>query len=335
MKFSTAVYGAPLIGASQVLLHGERKFNSSDPAEKIIASHLDGVNVEDIISADIEEGDSTECLRHMAIVDHKEKALVLAIRGTFALSSTLTDVVAFSEEFCAGQAHAGMAKMARAVWSRAEDAITSKLHELPDDYSLVITGHSLGAGVACLITILVFYEKLLVPREVRCIAYAPPPVFSPAEAAPEAIQHTTAYVHHYDCVPSLSVHSTRRLMHTMVELDEAFQVLPSSERVKVHAGFQPPPDSLVEAVRNARIATLSAKEGAPLLVVPAKCIVWMEDVGDDGQKASYSVSFLDPLLYAKRLLDIHPASLSQHHQTAAYETALSVLTSASKPVVLD
>jgi len=131
-----------------VVLDGERQFNSRDPVEEIVTSHLDGVEVEDIVSADIEAGDSTEYLRHMVVVDHKEKALVLAIRGTFALSSTLTDVAAFSEEFCGVQAHAGMAKMARAVWSRAEEAFLSNLNELPDDYSLIITGHSLGAGVA-------------------------------------------------------------------------------------------------------------------------------------------------------------------------------------------
>lgn len=115
--------------------------------EQAIAKHtgIDAKN--DILVVDVESGESTECLRHMVVVDHAQKAVVLAVRGTFSLTGVLVDLAAFSNDFCGGQAHSGMAKMATAVWKKALTEVQNKIADLPKDYDLIVTGHSSGAGV--------------------------------------------------------------------------------------------------------------------------------------------------------------------------------------------
>jgi hypothetical protein len=83
----------------------------------------------------------------MVVVDHKKRCVVLAIQGTFSMTGMLVDLAAFLDDFCGGQAHARMAKMARATWKKASEEI-NVLDSVHKDYGLVVTGHSLGAGVA-------------------------------------------------------------------------------------------------------------------------------------------------------------------------------------------
>lgn len=150
MRFATAVYGAEVIMSVQLELD-ELKFDPSKTdeisIEQAIAKHtgIDAKN--DILVADVESGESTEYLRHMVVVDHAQKSVVLAVRGTFSMTGVLVDLAAFSDDFCGGQAHSGMAKMATAVWTKASTEVQKKIVDLPKDYDLVVTGHSLGAGV--------------------------------------------------------------------------------------------------------------------------------------------------------------------------------------------
>lgn len=154
MKFATAVYGADVIMSAQLELDDfdfERSLNVEDMStEYAIAQHT-GIDAKtDVLVADVESGESTEYLRHMVVIDHSTKSIILAIRGTFSVTGVLVDLAAFSETFCGGQAHSGMAKMAKAVWAKVERHILmdeNAMKRLPDGYDLVVTGHSLGAGV--------------------------------------------------------------------------------------------------------------------------------------------------------------------------------------------
>jgi len=318
MKYSTAVYGPQMIAAVQKENMGQVMFSEEqDSVEDCIAAHVGDINAQAILVTDMEEGDSLECLRHVVTVDHAAKAVVLAVRGTLSLSSVYIDVAGFAEDFCGGQAHAGMAHMARAVWRKAEASVKDKFFQFPEGYSLVITGHSLGAGVACLITIMLDYEKIL-PSDipVKCMAFAPPPVFYPLEAAQQAVQQTTAYVHQYDVVPSLSCNALRRLLKAVVAYDQ--RELSTYERIRIEYGYDEPPEEIVSAVREASKETLTEKDGAPWLAIPAKCIVWLEQNEDSKE---YSTVLLDPLQYSQRLVDLTPDMINDHY-TNVYEAAL-------------
>jgi hypothetical protein len=185
------------------------------------------------------------------------------------MTGMLVDLAAFSDDFCGGQAHAGMAKMARATWKKASEEI-NLLDSVPKDYSLVVTAHSLGAGagVACLITILLYYEKkhnpnfMGLPNKIRCMAYASPPVFYPLLVAADAVQNTVAYVHNMDCVSLLSVDGVRRFVRTSNDLDVPLVKMPHK---KTYPGFTPPQE-LIEAVNKSAMEPLALKDRAPLLL---------------------------------------------------------------------
>lgn len=357
MRYSTAVYGPGMVAAVQQENSGKAVIDEvNDSIQKCLVQHVDPFNLKekDVLVADTADGDSLECLRHVVTIDHSEKCIVLAIRGTLSLSSIYIDVAGFAHDFCGGKAHAGMATMARAVWNSAEASVKQKLDAFPDGYSLVLTGHSLGAGVACLICIMLHHEQLL-PRSdipIKCMAFAPPPVFYPLENAGNAVNNTTAYVHEYDVVPSLSCNALRRLMMSIVVYDQ--QDLTTTQRVRIEYGYDEPPPEIVEDVRKVSEMALSEVEGAPWLCIPAKCIVWLhkcsdgenvnEATKDDKTESAngvetpstttttsttkrehnlrYSVHLLDPIKYAERLIDLTPDMIYDHYCNE-YEAAFS------------
>lgn len=298
-------------------------------------------------------------LRHFIAIDHEREKIVLAIRGTYSLSELVVDVTAFSEDFCCTttsdghgtsqqQAHAEMANMAKKLWQVAGPTIQEELLQEYPDYELIVTGHSLGAGAACLLTILLMHEqeehharqflqsknknknrkdhnhnhdhhtdnespldwkqKLSVgakfnndidslgnekrlnhqadddqyqyekpmPKQIRCFAYASPPVFyqekqqeeqrrrrrrhvffgschrSPQQqgedaskdgntATDRAILATTNFIHGQDVIPYLSVDSVRRFVKTLKSIDDytKHQQMISSKTTKDNKNDQP------------------------------------------------------------------------------------------------
>lgn len=94
------------------------------------------------------------------IADHKTSNIVIAIRGSISLRDIFTDLTATSDKFEADglppdtMAHKGMAAGATYVLRRLkESGILEKAFNTYSDYGLVLTGHSLGAGVAALLAL--------------------------------------------------------------------------------------------------------------------------------------------------------------------------------------
>lgn len=113
-----------------------------------------------------------------------------------------------TKNFCLCLAHQGMADMANDLWDVAGDQVCElfKEEELKD-YGFIITGHSLGAGVSCLLNITVLVDQLVGKRKVTCYGFAPP-----LALVLEAIQNCIAYIHNNDAVSFLlSVSSVHRL----------------------------------------------------------------------------------------------------------------------------
>lgn len=86
---------------------------------------------------------------------------------------------------------------------------------LPQHYKIVITGHSHGAGVACLLGMLL-KEKLtqkhyiIMADSLRVYAYATP-VCCSYEASLRCQDYITSVVNNNDCIPRLSMSSLRRV----------------------------------------------------------------------------------------------------------------------------
>ncbi|KAJ8793363.1 hypothetical protein J1605_019414 [Eschrichtius robustus] len=116
-------------------------------------------------------------LPFLVALDHRKESVVVAVRGTMSLQDILTDLSAESEPLdleCEVQdcwAHKGISQAARYVYQRLiNDGILSQAFSIAPEYRLVIVGHSLGAGAAALLTIM-----LRTPYpQVRCYAFSPP-----------------------------------------------------------------------------------------------------------------------------------------------------------------
>jgi hypothetical protein len=140
--------------------------------------------------------------------DRRRKALLVVIRGTLSKADSLVDLMAhpvpFSFDDVDGYAHEGMLQSARRVKEEMEPVVLGALAETPD-YPVVIVGHSLGAGVAVLLTFLARTSNRIQPP--MCFAFAVPTVVCEAlcEKARECNVHS--FVLSADIVPRLSIRS--------------------------------------------------------------------------------------------------------------------------------
>lgn len=137
---------------------------------------------QDIVLNQLEDDKSLKIPRHVVFLDHLTKSIVVAIRGTKSISDIVTDLYIeaspFLDESREVFAHRGIAESAEALLP----TVTAAIREIKQrdgkkfkNYRVVTTGHSLGAGSAALLAILLSTESKI---PVSSFAYAPPPIIS-------------------------------------------------------------------------------------------------------------------------------------------------------------
>ncbi|XP_064152086.1 diacylglycerol lipase-beta isoform X2 [Loxodonta africana] len=137
--------------------------------------HTTGLQYRDFIH--ISFHDQVYELPFLVALDHRKESVVVAVRGTMSLQDILTDLSAESETIDLGcevqdcVAHKGISQAARYVYRRLiNDGILSQAFSIAPEYRLVLVGHSLGAGAAALLALML---KSAYPH-VRCYAFSPP-----------------------------------------------------------------------------------------------------------------------------------------------------------------
>ncbi|KAJ4792919.1 alpha/beta-Hydrolases superfamily protein [Rhynchospora pubera] len=118
---------------------------------------------------------------YLIYADREHKEIVLAIRGLNLVRDSdykvLLDNRLGMQMFDGGFVHHGLLKAATWMLKREGETLRNLLDQLGHDYSLVFAGHSLGSGIAALMTIIVVNhldEFGNIPRsQVRCYAVAP------------------------------------------------------------------------------------------------------------------------------------------------------------------
>eukprot|EP01119_Soliformovum_irregulare_P019635 TRINITY_DN6267_c0_g1_i2.p1 TRINITY_DN6267_c0_g1~~TRINITY_DN6267_c0_g1_i2.p1 ORF type:complete len:451 (+),score=131.58 TRINITY_DN6267_c0_g1_i2:692-2044(+) len=150
---------------------------------------------------------------HYIAVDHSTKSVVLAIRGTFHIKDALTDLVAKYEPFKGGKAHGGILRAAKEKHAELTPILLETLSR-PKDYGLVIVGHSLGAGTAALISIMI-HDDYNIP--LHCYAFAPPSVVS-LDLAGKCKDFITSIILNDDMIPRLSYSSMEDFKHLVSHL---------------------------------------------------------------------------------------------------------------------
>lgn len=163
--------------------------NSHHPNHHAFAHHT-GVSIEDILLSSYTDSNiltsvshsKLHALVHYVTVDHSAEAIVLTCRGTLGLGDVLTDLTCDYKEFTLPTdqlphahnptnnnneprhyiAHGGMLEAAQLLATqkgKVFEAIKKGLEDYPQ-YGLVLCGHSLGAGVASLLSVLWSEEKV-------------------------------------------------------------------------------------------------------------------------------------------------------------------------------
>ena len=277
------------------------------------------------------DNDSRHVLHHYVAIDHATKSIVLALRGTLSnYSRSIVDMQGTASNFCSGKAHQGIAELAETVWDTSGDNILKLCRDNPEwqHYRFLITGHSLGAGAACLLNLKLHLEGQLGDRPICCYAFAPPPTFRPCVEPSSrktkvdlAIQNTVGYIHDNDIVPFLSISSVRRLATLLDAVDNETEKCVFWERWRMFHDFDKIPQPLIDSVLVAETKSHEpAVEGACHLIIPARVVVWCKP-NFVGMLEAHKC---DPHKVAALNVYLNPNMLSDH-LPETYEDALDAL----------
>lgn len=156
----------------------------------------------------------------VVLTDHKTSSIIITIRGSMSLLDIVTDLMLNDAVFSVDvdtddilrqdetldtegevRVHLGMLKSARYVYNTLQKHnVLEDLFMLNPGYNLIVTGHSLGAGVASLLTLLL---KQTYPT-VRCYAFSPPGCIISKNGQAEMEQHVLGIIVGDDLVPRTS-----------------------------------------------------------------------------------------------------------------------------------
>jgi hypothetical protein len=137
-----------------------------------------GVKKEDMVLSDFNS--TLARPGYFLALDHQTKQIVLVIRGSSAFHDALTDLTCSSTRHVSGSfgskghaegsCHEGMLKSAQWFSKHMREPILDLLKTHPD-YSLVLTGHSLGGGVGALLLLLWLHDTDMNPSNRRIQGY--------------------------------------------------------------------------------------------------------------------------------------------------------------------
>ena len=149
------------------------------------------------------------------MVDHNTKRIVLSIRSSQSFGDVITDLnanpCAFTVDNINGKVHEGMLQSAYSL----KDAITEPLLQtcaLHEDYKMVITGHSLGGGVAALLGLMYKDHPIIRQKHgLKVYAFASPCIVSKEFTDNEiGSDFITSIAVNCDMVTRLSVQSVKK-----------------------------------------------------------------------------------------------------------------------------
>lgn len=214
MRYASAAYGYLLLNsnfyepyASATWQRLSSIFRGSDPNLDALCRHTD-IKHDEVVNVEWASGRYSP--GHYVAVTPSE--IIVSIRGTFSVADVITDLEADACEFydMPRGAHSGMLRAARRKF-RILDETISRLADENEKHDIVVVGHSLGAGVASLLSIELVRAHPHLASRVNCYAFACPPVLSDAVArSADVSRYIRTVVLDSDIVPRLCLRSMRR-----------------------------------------------------------------------------------------------------------------------------
>ncbi|KAM4716283.1 diacylglycerol lipase-beta [Anableps anableps] len=154
-------------------------------------------------------------------LDHKREAVLVAVRGTLSLKDVLTDLSAECENLSvegvsgACYAHKGMCQAADYIYRKLiNDGILNQAFSIAPEYKLVVTGHSLGAGTAALLAILL---RTSFPT-LQCYSFSPPGGLLSKALVEYSKDFVVSVVLGKDLVPRLSIPNMEDLKRRILKI---------------------------------------------------------------------------------------------------------------------
>jgi len=158
--------------------------------ESHIVSFEEDTEADNVV--DFEDGQTTNQPSFYLCVDRNQKRIVVSVRGTSDMLDVLTDLNAKPMPYLDGYVHDGMANSAKYVLDAIQDDKDAcDLLCAYRDYDVLFCGHSLGAGVAALMAMLVLngeasvFAEFAKNNKIRAFAFASPPVASRSLIQPD------------------------------------------------------------------------------------------------------------------------------------------------------
>jgi hypothetical protein len=235
----------------------------------------------------------------MIAVDHQKGCVVVALRNSMCLMDAIVDLDCEAEPFSFGgkdgSAHGGMLRAAQKLDMALQPAVEEALCKLQGPRRVLVLGHSLGAGVATLLTTIWLETRRFPSTELKCLAFACPQVLD-AELVGLTKSYTTSFVVGEDTVPCLSLATATELRDAIVHVarehepksileaaaqGEVERLVSLYEEVRTHLGKT----SICRLYPAGRILKLSP--GSTYLAslgIPVPCDVPREVSGDDFQE---------------------------------------------------
>mmetsp|Transcript_90090 Transcript_90090/g.226720 ORF Transcript_90090/g.226720 Transcript_90090/m.226720 type:complete len:770 (+) Transcript_90090:84-2393(+) len=184
------------------LLIVSREATSTD-AQRLLRQAVPGAELvlAEMASGEIERAFLLACIR-------SEKVLYMILPGTTNTADFVADFDAEGEAIDNGVGHRGMVRSARWLWSEVGPVIT-RLHST--GYRVVIVGHSLGAGVGALLTLLC---RPTIPS-VKCYGFGTPACVD-ENLIPAFVDCMVSVVNRDDAVPRLTVRNIEALVNSVL-----------------------------------------------------------------------------------------------------------------------
>lgn len=226
-------------------------------------------------------------------VYHARQCVVMSIRGTYNTTDILTDLNPHTEPFLNGVVHSGMLGAAKWLLEKEGRLLKNLLTDNPG-YTLVLTGHSLGGGVAALLAMLIhdsahapalgiFPTTLGIrPKKIMCWGYGCAPCVD------QTIAESTTYIHNIvlqdDVVPRVNPASIEALRDEIKETSLS-QGLKDGKKKKVVQS--------IERAHPGRAIKTATGAGASALRKIKKKPHAPKDTSNSNSSAEESVSSMD------------------------------------------